>query len=336
MQAFGPEQNLPKVEIHQPITLDLRSRCNNHDGSGEATQATHDHEKKQETLHQERLNTMNWFTIAQIPVLLITLWLFTVWLTQTFPTIRGKRIILLIAHPDDEAMFFAPTVQWLTRPELQNQLVILCLSSGDADGLGHIRKGELKKSALQLGVKSEEHVVIVEDEKFPDSMTVTWDAKFIGSLLARLFAPNISNTPSTAAPKATIDIVITFDAGGVSGHPNHISLFHGATTFIKNVMQRHAGWKSPVQLYTLTTTNILRKYTSVVDAAATIITCIWRPKERGDFPSPLVFVSGPMDVRKAQRAMTTAHKSQMRWFRWGWIGLSRYMVINDLTKAKIA
>jgi len=33
--------------------------------------------------------------------------------------------------------------------------------------------------------------------------------------------------------------------------------------------------------------------------------------------------------------MTTAHKSQMRWFRWGWIVLSRYMVVNDLKLEKL-
>jgi len=25
----------------------------------------------------------------------------------------------------------------------------------------------------------------------------------------------------------------------------------------------------------------------------------------------------------------------MKWFRWGWIGVSRYMIINDLKKEKI-
>lgn len=44
----------------------------------------------------------------------------------------------------------------------------------------------------------------------------------------------------------------------------------------------------------------------------------------------IVLVSSPGEYRKAQKAMTEAHVSQMRWFRWGWIGLSRYMVINDL------
>lgn len=101
---------------------------------------------------------MNWFTAAQIPVLVLVLWLFTSYMCQAFPTLTGKRICLLIAHPDDEAMFFSPTLLWLTRPELGNQIFILCLSSGDADGLGHVRKEELRKSALLLGVKSSGHV----------------------------------------------------------------------------------------------------------------------------------------------------------------------------------
>ena len=79
----------------------------------------------------------------------------------------------------------------------------------------------------------------------------------------------------------------------------------------------------------------IRKYSSLLDAAMTIITCLWRTKEKGHFPTPLLIVSGPRDWRRAQRAMTTAHKSQMRWFRWGWIGVSRYMVVNDLTKQKV-
>lgn len=278
---------------------------------------------------------MNWSLAAQIPLYILVLWLFTAYMTQTFPTLQGKRILFLIAHPDDEAMFFAPVLQWLAKPELQNQVLILCLSSGDADGLGHIRKDELKKSALQLGVTSAEHVVVIEDEKFPDSMTATWDARLIGNILTRYFAPNSSKTSTSSAPAALIDAIITFDSGGVSGHPNHISLLHGATAFLKSLMQRHTGWECPVKLYTLTTTNMARKYCSIVDSLFTILACIWRTKEKGHFPTPLVVVSGPLSLTKAQKAMTTAHKSQMRWFRWGWIGVSRYMVVNDLNKVKV-
>lgn len=46
------------------------------------------------------------------------------------PALENKRVCLLIAHPDDEAMFFAPTVLALTRPETGNHVKILCLSSG--------------------------------------------------------------------------------------------------------------------------------------------------------------------------------------------------------------
>ena len=46
------------------------------------------------------------------------------------PKLENKRICLLIAHPDDEAMFFAPAVLGLTRPETGNHVKILCLSSG--------------------------------------------------------------------------------------------------------------------------------------------------------------------------------------------------------------
>lgn len=65
--------------------------------------------------------------LAMVPVL----YMYTASVVQTrFPALRNKRICLLIAHPDDEAMFFAPTVLALTRPETGNHVKILCLSSG--------------------------------------------------------------------------------------------------------------------------------------------------------------------------------------------------------------
>ncbi|RYF41036.1 MAG: hypothetical protein EOO38_21160 [Cytophagaceae bacterium] len=223
-------------------------------------------------------------------------------------------------------------------------------ATGDADGLGVIRKKELVKSGLQLGVGSKDDILIIEDKcsstiyrlppeltshrNFPDSMTVTWHPRLISNLLTAAFAPKMASVSSKDAPQVAIDAIVTFDATGVSSHPNHKSLYHGAHTFIKALMHRHTGWECPVKLYTLTTTTILRKYISLWDAPATIIGAIMRKKELGSFPTPLLFVSSPVGYRSAQVAMTTAHESQMRWFRWGWISLSRYMVINDLKKEK--
>lgn len=93
----------------------------------------------------------------------VALWLYTSYMSSTaFPTLRGKRIVLLIAHPDDEAMFFAPTVLALTKPDRQNHLKILCLSSGNADGVGEVRKNELSKSAEVLGMRRED-VLVLDD-----------------------------------------------------------------------------------------------------------------------------------------------------------------------------
>ncbi|KAH6247295.1 N-acetylglucosaminylphosphatidylinositol deacetylase [Parastagonospora nodorum] len=278
---------------------------------------------------------MNWLGWASVPLIFFGFWMYTSTLSASFPTLRNKRILLLIAHPDDEAMFFAPTLLGLTRPENGNHVKILCLSSGDADGLGEIRKKELVKSGLKLGIGHKDDILIFEDKNFPDSMTVTWHPRLISNLLTAAFAPNMASVSSKEAPQATIDTIITFDARGVSSHPNHISLHDGAHTFLKALMHRHTGWECPIKLYTLTTTSIFRKYLGIMDAPGTIIAAIMRKKELGEFPTPMLFASSPVGYRRAQIAMTTAHESQMRWFRWGWITLSRYMIINDLKKEKV-
>ena len=107
---------------------------------------------------------MLFFYAALLPIFVLGGWLYTISTTRgRFPMLRNKRICLLIAHPDDEAMFFAPTLLHLTQPEAGNHVKILCLSSGDADGLGETRKKELVKSGMLLGLRSEEDVFVVEN-----------------------------------------------------------------------------------------------------------------------------------------------------------------------------
>jgi len=169
-------------------------------------------------------------------------------------------------------------------------------------------------------------------------MTTTWSTQKIASLLSKAFAQNLSKLMKSKlneAPTATIDVLITFDKSGVSSHPNHISLFHGARHFISQLVHNRPGWQCPVDLYTLTSISIVRKYTTFFDSIFSILVLVVKKRQMGEHPSPLLFMSGPGEVRTAQRAMTTAHKSQMKWFRWGWIGLSRYMVVNDLKLEKV-
>ncbi|KAI2951701.1 hypothetical protein CBS147321_1113 [Aspergillus niger] len=251
-----------------------------------------------------------------------------------FPRLYNKRICLLIAHPDDEAMFFAPTVLALTRPEYGNHLKILCLSSGDADGLGHIRKKELVKSALQLGLRQESDVYIIDDpSRFRDSMSIQWTESDVSAVLEHAFAPELSDSTHSkkksnkagSAPTATIDVLLTFDKGGISNHSNHRSLYHGAVHFLRTLMKDKPGYTCPVTLYTLTTTNLLRKYAGILDAPFTMVrgalnSLIGRGgSSKGQLPSRLLFVSSVNEWMTAQSAMVKAHQSQMVWFRWGWI-----------------
>lgn len=241
---------------------------------------------------------------------------------------------------------------------------------GDADGLGHIRQKELQKSAMHLGLRSESDVFVVDNPaRFPDSMSKTWAESDIASLLASAFAPNISSASSTPpangsssrrkqktsadtdAPFATIDVLLTFDKHGVSNHPNHRSLYYGSLAFLRTLMKGKTGYSCPVTLYTLRTTNILRKYAGVLDAPVTMfVGAVSNLREvlggsKGSksksnagsaaAPGRLLFVSNVNQWLRAQGAMTKAHKSQMVWFRWGWISIGRYMVVNDLKKEKI-
>ncbi|CAK7222081.1 N-acetylglucosaminyl-phosphatidylinositol de-N-acetylase [Sporothrix curviconia] len=288
--------------------------------------------------------------LGVLAVLVPVLYMYTVSVVAgRFPSLTNKRICLLIAHPDDEAMFFAPSVLALTRPETGNHVKILCLSSGNAAGLGETRKRELVKSAMALGLRDEDDVFVVDSPDFQDSMTTEWDSQTIATLLAKAFTPGAAASAKKDEPtKASIDVLLTFDGQGVSGHPNHISLYRGARRFVAALVQGKPGWRPPVDLYTLTSVSLLRKYTWVLDLLPTLGAWSWqlRAATNGttatakatakEHPAALVYLADLSPsatgggLGTAWRAMTTAHQSQMVWFRYGWIALSRYMVINDL------
>lgn len=207
-------------------------------------------------------------------------------------------------------------------------------------------------SASMLGIRSPSDVFVLDSPQFPDSMTSAWSPAAVANVLSSAFTPgslsqkspsqSAKNKDSGDAPLATIDILLTFDSHGVSGHPNHKSLFYGAHEWLSALMADKPGWKCPVELYTLTTTNIVRKYVSVLDATLTMLQGALKTagggsegKSKGDMPKRILFVNDLSQWNKGQKAMIGGHKSQMRWFRWGWILIGRYMVVNDLKREKI-
>ena len=168
-------------------------------------------------------------------------------------------------------------------------------------------------------------------------MSISWDPEHISSVLSsRLLkadsSDELGSTANGNAPTAAgIDVLITFDHRGISSHANHISLYHGALHWLKK--ERLAG--DSIVLYSLTTTNVVRKYVSLFDGPLSILSSMLQSQDKiikAVYPARLLYVSGIQSYRKAQMAMTQGHKSQMLWFRYGWIGLSRYVSINDLKR----
>ncbi|XP_064620481.1 N-acetylglucosaminyl-phosphatidylinositol de-N-acetylase-like [Lineus longissimus] len=217
-----------------------------------------------------------------------------------FSRVGWKRKVLLVtAHPDDECMFFSPTILHLT--SAGHKVFLLCLSTGDFYGQGETRRVELIRSCEVLGIP-EEHVFIVDDKALPDDPKVNWDPE------------RICFYAYDYVTKLDINTIITFDESGVSGHMNHKATHRAfwRCLFQDNLPQG-------VEFYCLKTTNILRKYISVLDLPISLLTSGFK----------FVFISDWENVIRGQKAMQ-AHWSQLTWFRMLYIIFSGYMVINTL------
>jgi LmbE family N-acetylglucosaminyl deacetylase len=106
-----------------------------------------------------------------------------------------KQNLLVVAHPDDETIFFGGLVQVYRRLPWR----IVCVTDGNADGEGEKRKRDFHSACDQLGAKS------FEMWDFPDKFESRLD---LDRLIARL-------REETAAAVYTHGIL------GEYGHPHH-------------------------------------------------------------------------------------------------------------------
>ncbi|XP_055992573.1 N-acetylglucosaminyl-phosphatidylinositol de-N-acetylase isoform X1 [Sorex fumeus] len=237
----------------------------------------------------------------------IAAWAF-LWVWDSSERIRNReqaglrddesRALLVIAHPDDEAMFFAPTVLGLGRGG--HRLSLLCFSAGNYYNQGKIRKKELLQSCEVLGIPPS-RVMIIDNRDFPDDPDVQWNTESVASVLLQYIQVN------------GISLVVTFDARGVSGHNNHIALY----TAVRSL---HSEGKLPkgCSVLTLQSVNVLRKYISFLDLPFSL-----------SHTQDVLFVLTSEEVARAKRAMS-CHHSQLLWFRRLYVLFSRYMRINSL------
>jgi N-acetylglucosaminylphosphatidylinositol deacetylase len=212
---------------------------------------------------------------------------------------KKRNVCFLIAHPDDEAMFFGPSIRQFS----SNRLFILCMTSGNHYGLGELRKKELLQSCKCLvGPKNLIDVKLVDESQLPDCPKTEWDLNLCSRIVSDYLTEN------------KIDICVTFDKHGVSSHKNHCSLF----LVVNRLKSNHQN----TIFYVLKTTNFIRKYLFLFDFFITLVISTNRKNK-------LIAASSFNDYVVTLKAMMR-HRSQLMWFRWLYIFSSRYMLMNDL------
>jgi len=205
----------------------------------------------------------------------------------------ARRVLIVTSHPDDEVMFFGPTILGLLRSGV-TEVFLLCMSPGREPGPN--RKYELYSSVSKLGLEASK-IIVIRHSKLRDDPALRWREELVSDIISRHTAT------------LHIDTIITFDRHGVSGHRNHVALYYAVACLAMEVRD--------VSVFCLSTVNLLRKYSSVVDVPMSFLLC------------PTVYLVGLRQWWQIQKAMM-AHWSQYTWFRILYMMFSRYTLLNTL------
>ncbi|XP_010516462.1 PREDICTED: probable N-acetylglucosaminyl-phosphatidylinositol de-N-acetylase [Camelina sativa] len=216
-------------------------------------------------------------------------------------TPQKKNVMFIIAHPDDESMFFSPTINYLTSNV--DNLHILCLSTGNADGMGNTRKDELHQACAVLKVPLQQ-LKVLDHPNLQDGFGQVWNH----DLLTEIIEEEVT--------KHDIHTIITFDNYGVSGHCNHRDVHRGVLTFLQTNSGRH------IKAWELVSLNIFRKYCGPVDIWLSILSA-------RKHPSNVIIINE--QPWKSFKAMAQ-HLSQWVWFRKLFVSFSSYTYTNTLNR----
>eukprot|EP00802_Teleaulax_amphioxeia_P020735 Tamp_21034.p1 GENE.Tamp_21034~~Tamp_21034.p1 ORF type:complete len:314 (+),score=45.02 Tamp_21034:170-1111(+) len=214
-------------------------------------------------------------------------------------------VLLMIAHPDDEAMFFVPSILAAAK---EHTLHVMSLSNGDYDGLGKTREQELKKSCEFLKIP-EERLTIIDDPGLQDGPKNVWDTAPISFYLI----PYLK--------RHRIGAIVTFDSHGVSGHPNHIAL-HDAIRDLAS--KQHNLLPRSIRLWSLESVGLIRKFMGPLAVLEHDVMTLL-----GLYDADKHFTTCSLNVSLVRRCLQ-AHRSQAVWYRWLFIFLSRYTFYNRL------
>jgi len=257
-----------------------------------------------------------------------------------------KKVMLVISHPDDEAMFFGPTLESLKTKNLipTTKVFCICLSNGNVHGLGQARAKELKKSTLE--VFKLDGCVIADSEDLQDGMENAWPLE------------EIANVVHECVQHYSPDVILTFDERGVSKHPNHVQTHRGVMRFIVEaklgaIPNAEYTEENVPEVWVLETTPFYRTFMGAMDYWASVVTTTRKKKgskntsnESSSSNSSSSLVVGASSTSSSSvmfcsrnpslvlEAMRT-HATQWVWYRKLYVAFSRYSLLNTLRRMDV-
>jgi N-acetylglucosaminylphosphatidylinositol deacetylase len=160
--------------------------------------------------------------------------------------------VIVIAHPDDESMFFIPTIRSILRDGSNKNggcgmVWLLCLTTGNYDGLGEARKQEVIQAAKLLGICN---VIVRDDDEtgLKDHPRERWDKVKVAGVVRltlleehRILMTTMTKQGNDDLNDNNVDchyqyVLVTFDSHGISGHVNHIDTYHGVCHLMSTTM----------------------------------------------------------------------------------------------------
>ncbi len=235
---------------------------------------------------------------------------------------KRYNLLLIVAHPDDECLFFSPTLRVLQTQYHQN-LSLVVLSRGNHAGLGQIRAMELHGSCRALNIPGN-RCLSLDLLQIKDDPKVWWSEQQLIPIIEEYVI------------KWSIDVLISFDNRGISGHLNHRAVASAVRLMTENRTNTIIKMS-----YELKSVSLLRKYSSILDFYWIFISSIPRLLHSllsylipfnlisSTDKSYMLLINTPNDYMASRNAFAS-HQSQYSWDRHLYLLASRYMFINEL------
>jgi LmbE family N-acetylglucosaminyl deacetylase len=218
---------------------------------------------------------------------------------RTHNPLTGRTVVVLHAHPDDEAIFTAATMHRLARRGAR--VVLVTATAGELgpvlrrlrpnETLAARRRAELERSAEVLGVA---RLVLLGHR---DSGMAGWDDNTHPNALAAAPVDRVATRLAALCAHERAEALLHYDPRGIYGHPDHVAVHRigAATAALAGITSYEA---------TVAADRPRTRRPHLVDRAASAPVG-W---DAGGITT--VVTAGPADLRAKRRAMA-AHGSQI-------------------------